>query len=131
MINIKAVDDAIEWAARDRHERTREDPAWLQGEWLVETDCGTACCVAGRIVLAAGYRPIGRGWTRVVRGDDEGSVSDVATRIILGEHEREDTDLMVAIELLFSGGNRLSDLRDARDELVDVARRLDITLNAE
>lgn len=133
MINIKAVDDAIEWAAREQHAATVDDPAWFQGEWLVENECGTSCCVAGRIALAAGYRPIASHWGGwwVVRGNDKGAVSDVATWLILGEHGHEDTDLREAVDLLFSGGNRLRDLRYARAELARVARRLDIALNAE
>lgn len=37
------------------------DPAsWNQGDWLRETECGTAACVAGHLALTAGYQPVWR-----------------------------------------------------------------------
>lgn len=130
-INLKPLDDAIEWAAReDAGQHVDGDPRWLQGEWLVVDECGTACCIAGRLTLAAGWVPIlGESGHTYKVGKVEhpktgqiGYVTEIADRIIIGDYA-DDTGSVPydIVSRLYEGGNSLDDIRAFRDELAAFA----------
>lgn len=99
---------------------------WHQGAWMFHSDelarrngtyeeylvaqragatCGTACCIAGKVALDSGYRSVhGDGGDAVIHGETEdwSGASEVAAEL-LGLHDWQ-------ADLLFSGGNRITDL---------------------
>lgn len=127
-INLEALDAAIEWAAREDAGRHAEgDPRWNQGEWLVVAECGTVCCIAGWIVLAAGWVPdeeSGHYGTRLrhQQTGQIGYVIEVADRIVIGNYA-EDTvsEPYLIVSNLYGGGNDLNDIRTYRDQLAAFA----------
>lgn len=129
MINLKPLDDAIAWAQREQAgQHVDGEPAWRQEWWLVVNECGTACCIAGRIALDAGYVPtkIGRsGDVLTMRHPETGHQDDpssIAYRIVLGDYADDPRsapcDAMVE---LTCGGNDLDGIRAARDVLERLA----------
>ena len=130
-INLTPLDDAIEWAAReDAGRHVDGDPRWDQGEWLVVDECGTACCIAGRIALAAGWVPdvddqtggyrIGR--IRNPEAGKTGYVVETADRIIIGDYADYSGSVPYNIvSELYDSGNDLDDIRSYRDALARFA----------
>jgi len=51
--NMQLLDDAIDWA--ESQQAPGGDGLWSQEIWAGKTDCGTACCIAGRIALSTGH----------------------------------------------------------------------------
>ena len=51
--NMQLLDDAIDWAKAEH--ALGVDSLWRQYLWAGKTDCGTACCIAGRIALSTGH----------------------------------------------------------------------------
>lgn len=47
-VKVKKLREALEYV-------TAHPEEWNQGVWAKRTACGTACCLAGRIVLQAGH----------------------------------------------------------------------------
>jgi hypothetical protein len=113
------LDAALAWI-EEHPEQHRQD------NWITDTGCGTAYCLAGAIVYLAGAEPVfaaddGR-WTHptgtaritsVVKvGDERRKVYRYALEL-LGV---DDDDDYLADEL-FDGGATLADLREIRDSL--------------
>jgi hypothetical protein len=81
---------------------------WLQNTWVSRTECGTVGCLAGNIVLNAGYRPFydaDRDSTSYVRDGERSStntywIRDLATSI-LGLTERQADDLFRSSNTLY------------------------------
>lgn len=77
----------------------------LVNEWNLSTTCGTSCCIAGKIVLDAGYRPVAQtgstAWVRDMDGQAV-QVQTLAQQLIGGNPDR--------LAALFSAGNSISDL---------------------
>jgi hypothetical protein len=130
MINLKPLDDAIAWAEREQAgQHVEGEPIWKQTYWLVVNECGTACCIAGRIALDAGYVPteIGRivGHVLAMRHPETGHQDDpssIAYRIVLGDYADDPRSAPCeAMVELTAGGNDLDDIRAARDELERLA----------
>ncbi len=131
-INLKPLDDAIEWAAReDAGQHVDGDPRWNQGSWLKVDECGTACCIAGRIALAAGWVPdvdpvtgmtVKVGKVRHPESGKVGYVLEVADRIVLGDYA-DDTGSVPydIVSDLYEGGNTLDEIRAYRDALARFA----------
>lgn len=131
-INLKALDDAIEWAAReDAGRHVDGDPRWNQGEWLVVDECGTACCIVGRIALAAGWVPdvddqtglttkVGR-----IRNPETGKTGyalQISDRIIIGDYADDtDSEPYEIVTDLYGGNNDLEAIRRYRDALARFA----------
>jgi hypothetical protein len=66
--NFVVLDTAIEWAEREQAAAAQEARVCLYDprQWGIEiADCGTAHCLAGHIVAAAGFRPASRDWSQV------------------------------------------------------------------
>lgn len=130
-INLKPLDDAIEWAAReDAGRHVDGDPRWNQGQWLVVDECGTACCIAGRIALTAGWVPdvddqIGGRITGRIRNPGSGEagyVLEVSDRIIIGDYADDSDSVPYSIVSdLYDGGNDLEAVRHYRDALARFA----------
>jgi hypothetical protein len=90
-----------------------EPHTWRQTSWGVETECGTAYCLAGHIVTQAGYQMVWEPWD--VGGVQRKAVSCVApsggrmklisqvAQRLLGVNETQ-------AEALFDGANDLEDL---------------------
>lgn len=51
--NMRLLDNAIDWA--ESQQAPGGDGLWDQGIWAGKTECGTACCIAGRIALSTGH----------------------------------------------------------------------------
>lgn len=130
-INLKPLDDAIEWATReDAGRHVDGDPRWNQSRWLMVDECGTACCIAGRIALAAGWVPDvderdnGR-ITGRIRNPESGKVRyvlGVSDRIIIGDYADDSDSVPYSIVSdLYDGGNDLNDIRTYRDQLAAFA----------
>lgn len=47
-VKVKKLREALEYV-------TAHPEEWDQGVWAKRTPCGTACCLAGRVVLQAGH----------------------------------------------------------------------------
>lgn len=126
-INIAALDDAIAWAA-DEKLQAASGMHWLQTTWLRSggPECGTAGCVAGRIVAVDGWLPYGDEDMMVQNPTtaEVVPVPDAAARIVLGPELDRHRDLNALLDEAFYGFNALADLRAARDRLVREARRM-------
>lgn len=107
------LDAALAWI--DEHPEQH-----LQDNWITDTGCGTAYCLAGAIVHLAGAEPVftdslgfGTRVTGTVKvGDERRRVSRYALEL-LGVDEDDD---YIADEL-FDGSATLADLREVRDRL--------------
>lgn len=129
-INLAPLDDAIAWAQREYDEAHVDgEPTWNQKFWLVQNECGTTACIAGRIVLAAGYVPdeVERHTGDVYRvrhpeTGDAGDPRDVAFRIVLGDHADDPkSGPCEVMDRLTSASNSLDDIRKYRDSLARLA----------
>lgn len=130
MINIKALDDAIEWAA-DIERQKEVGMLWNQVAWWDEfpsysaarkkTGCGTYGCIAGNILHAAGYTIDRTGLYAAIspNGERAYSVPEEAKRVVLGDDTNYAADELM--DLIFSGRNSgpegLARIREYRDEL--------------
>lgn len=129
-INLEPLDDAIAWAEREQAgQHIDGDPVWRQAYWLNLTgECGTACCIAGRIALDAGYVPVEVGpfgnvfQMRHPDTGHEGDPASIAYRIVLGRWSgsRYSEPYEVMGDLAYSG-NDLDDIRICRDTLARLA----------
>jgi hypothetical protein len=90
---------------------------WLQNTWLSRVECGTVGCLAGNVVLNAGYQPYFEGnrqSTSYVRDAERSRtywIRELATEL-LGLTERQADDL-------FRSTNSLLDLWEVAAELTD------------
>lgn len=139
-IDIALLRKTLDWALDEHRKAQRgEQSEWEQGEWLssisdvaawkladsmdiadamakvarlgLPTACGTACCIAGKIALDAGYRPsYDTGATALVDvAGQQRMVGDVAAEL-LGTTYR-------MVENLFYGHNTIYDLYRIAGEL--------------
>lgn len=130
-INLKPLDDAIEWATReDAGRHVDGDPRWNQSRWLMVDECGTACCVAGRIALQAGWvaddnDPASaemRARIRHPETDRTGYVLEVADQIIIGDYADDSGSVPYEIvSELYDADNDLEAIRRYRDQLAAFA----------
>lgn len=122
-VDVPALAKTLDWAMEQHRKAQRgEISEWNQGTWISSTAalletwavrqfererragtvCGTACCIAGKAALDAGYR-----WSQVsdllVAPDGTASYVESVGREVLGLTERQATTL-------FSGGNTIHDL---------------------
>lgn len=60
-VNVPLLRKTVEWATDQWRKAQRgEASEWTQKFYFVKRqrlDCGTACCIAGKVVLDAGYEP--------------------------------------------------------------------------
>jgi len=122
-VNVPLLRKTLEWAYEQHLKAERGEPSeWNQSNWILTTECGTVCCIAGKITIDAGWTPVWGfvGGGEVVRrdgisddvSDDVSSyASDVATRE-LGLTEGQ-------AQLLFSGANTIEDLYSLAGQFTD------------
>lgn len=80
--DIPRLRKIVEWA-EEQEALDRSDRQWNQQIWLNE--CGTACCVAGKVVLDDGWKPIRdplSGGLEVHKDGRRSDVVSVATQIL-------------------------------------------------
>lgn len=123
--NLKRLDDAIDWAIAE--DAKGKDSRWNQGIWAGETACGTACCLAGNIVIEAGFKPVFKVYNYLPNGllssastieDAQGNELDVArvAFVELGlDFDLRFDDLGSAVDQMFSGDNDLLAIKQIRD----------------
>lgn len=85
-VNVPLLRKTLDWAYGQYQLAERGLPSeWTQGDWILRssaTECGTTCCIAGKIALEAGWKPtmplLGGG--EVQRDGEVAFVADVAQR---------------------------------------------------
>lgn len=105
--NIPLLRKAVEWAEAEAA-KTDGTCLWNQGVWAASTDCGTAHCIAGYVVMAA--HPGNVTVAESEYGDldlyvdgEEALWGETAQELLgLTVHERVD---------LFDGANTITDVR--------------------
>lgn len=102
--------------------RSRPMPRWgettrMVNEMSLSATCGTSCCIAGKIVLDAGYRPMAEtgstAWVRIGAGGPAVQVQTLAQKLLGGNP--------ATLEALFSAGNDIHDLYRIASWLTDGA----------
>lgn len=139
-INIPMLRKAVEWAEAQQLEAQLNDmlgviSEWNQGVWIARDDetneCGTSYCIAGYIVIQAGYKPrwseddtwsLAWGQESVYVSDKYNNtrllISDVAARELGQTHECCCCcDECYLIDALFDGTNKAEDIRRIAEEL--------------
>jgi hypothetical protein len=103
---------------------------WRQSDWMTVTECGTVACLAGHVVLRAGFETRSAPWyfdldhprevVPQVRVDGQWRIATVVVRDVakelLGLDEYRTT-------LLFAGSNTLPEMWLALEEISDGTRR--------
>lgn len=105
-IDVPLLRKALDWAHEQWQRSLRGEPSeWSQGIWIAQApECGTVCCIAGKVSLETGWRPIPSiwdGWVRNEQGREE-HASDVA-RAALGL-------TIYQASFLYGGSNTVADL---------------------
>lgn len=114
--DLKALEELYAWAeAQAELARQGKPSEWDQNVWgrKAPTDCGTACCIAGRQALLDGGKFVMTNFPHVTTARMPGGrvvdVSDYATgRLGLTTEQAE---------VLFESDNDLDDLRDIIDRI--------------
>ena len=99
--NMQLLDDAIDWA--ESQQALGVDSLWSQELWAGKTECGTACCIAGRIALSTGHA-----------FDDTSDNAQPAAELELGAEFLPNLG-KEALSLMFSSENDLLALEQYRD----------------
>jgi hypothetical protein len=105
-INVALLRKELEYVTSHRDQ-------WDQRHWIRRTWCGTTGCLAGNIVLNAGYQPVPDRTSKVVSPDHSAhrSVADVASEL-LGIDYRQ-------AEQLFHTSNDIMDLWEAASSMTN------------
>lgn len=127
-LDVPLLRKTLEWATAEwRKQAAGLASEWEQGHFVKKVagvDCGTACCLAGKIVLDAGYLPVYEmatwadpvfecdvtSWVR----DSEGKqwhCEDAAMKLL--RMHRQDA------ERLFSGNNGVHDIWRIAEDITD------------
>lgn len=130
-VNVEKLRKAIEWAESEAIKAENgEISEWEQGEWIVTSrvryneklmeyvSCGTACCIAGKVALDAGFKSDPNGFRGTLDGD-ETDVQSVAIRE-LGLQSYSDPALFASNSIaqrLFDGSNTIYDLWRLANEI--------------
>lgn len=116
--DLAALEELYAWAEGQTELKRQGLPSeWDQGVWgrKADTDCGTACCIAGRQVLLDGGAFVVNGLpfviTAMMPGGREVDVQGYATERLGLNEEQADA--------LFNSGNNLADLRKIIDLIAD------------
>lgn len=109
MPDMDRLEALYAWAAeQDALRRAGLPSHWDQGNWIVwGTDCGTACCIAGKVALEDGGQPLDRSGALsefVILMDGEVTEIDAHAERVLGLTRDQ-------ASALFEGDNDLADLR--------------------
>ncbi len=114
MPNREALLDALAWARHQEELRLAgERSEWDQTDWIKVTSCGTSCCIAGRVVLTNGWKPIDSGSSGMI-ANEYGvfrEVDDVARELLGITHEEA--------YYLFLAENTLADVEEIIEGLID------------
>jgi hypothetical protein len=109
-INVELLRKTIEWAESESVKAAAgERSEWNQGTWLRTNDCGTACCVAGKVAYDEGFRVLddvlGVNTGKIIDADgveSDLSISEIAQDRLGLSHN--------AGAALFDGDNDIADL---------------------
>lgn len=127
--NVARLIRLAEWAgAQDARRRLGLTSEWDQDNWVMKLDddeteigaCGTACCIAGKVVLEDGWVPL-----VAVRHPDDwtgGATDDFVVRVDKNGNTVGKVELIrdVAIESLGLTDSQASRLFDGSNDLDDV-----------
>lgn len=119
MANAEKLLALKEWARGEWDKMEAGEPSeWRQAFWYTRTDCGTACCLAGKQMILEGYEPyFYTGFERLssyVRHPETGEMVDVS----MGAQRALELTLEEASALFF-GGNDMKDVERIIDGLVN------------
>jgi len=114
MVNIELLQEVVDWAEAESFKP--DGGEWNQGHYF----CGTACCIAGKVVLMHGYEqtPLYSAWVVWREGcpleaDYQGDVSvPHLAQELLGLSETRANEL-------FSGGNTLDDVKRIAKDIMN------------
>ena len=109
-VNREEIVSAYKWVSGEADKAARgEQSEWDQRHWIAKTECGTVCCVAGRVVLSNGYqRSMG---PYVFDGENVERHVDFIARDLLGLSGP-------VADALFHWENTIDDLRAMMSDLV-------------
>jgi hypothetical protein len=124
VINLEALNAAIAHIEKNPEE-------WRQDSWFYQGDggCGTAACLAGTVVLQAGWKPTAwstagdgsRSSAEAVRDGEHQDVEEIAMEILCGDRSAwKDPDYTPdeqTCQDLFEARNSLDDIKTIRDEI--------------
>lgn len=110
-LNFERLDRAIDWAiAEDAKRQAGGNSLWNQEHWALQTPCGTNYCLAGNIVVHAGYSPkFTEGVSTALALAPEGGLEDIeaaALELLGGGYE---------VGYIFSSDNDIEAIKRYRD----------------
>ena len=118
------LDLAIDWADRETMLAKQENRECLydQRAFGAYTDCGTAHCLAGHIVAAAGYKPVEEDWSEVkdpLVGEEKFYASwNLAAELInIPNGSDEDNNAYETADGFFDSWLSLDEIKKNRDKL--------------
>lgn len=116
--NIPLIRKYVEWV--EAQEKLQHGRQWYQGNWFLDItkeiqedgfeqwSCGTACCVAGKVVMDHGWLPYSESY---VEKDGEKRIVWILAAELLGiDHDDADR--------LFDGDNDARRIREIAEEIV-------------
>lgn len=104
MANMERLDRLVEWAAAQEDLRAAGlSSEWDQTEWIGKRFCGTVCCVAGKVALEDGHRPV-NDLSYIITVDGRRMGVDTYAMDALGLNDDQ-------ADVLFEASNTLDDLR--------------------